>query len=354
VRKWLEALALAGMLANAGGAFAHISALNAAKANEGGTVPSIDEPSPIALPRESARFMSIHRDKATRYVPSTLGPWLKFAANTQSATDANGRNTPFTAGDKSARGPAREGGKPVATRPAIPVRATSTTAPGQSGYVHFFLLETPEGETETLVGIELPDGRIAWSFPELGVSVAAFIRSGQLEVNGRIYSVQHLYGLRPFPDEAVMRTLRRQLEDRVVRWVDSETPYCNSTTRPDHFCLSCLGFALQILFPGRTPAYPALPADFPRTASLSYYTTDDLLLYLTGLHLIPDRTARLARLNELNLPNALREDLLALASVTDLGAGPEGNRADDSKSFSEKKRSGTRSYSRTPAQRKRL
>src|SRR4030095_1974884 len=211
------------MLAYAGGAFAHISALNAAKANEGGTVPSIDEPSPIALSRESAGFMSTHRDKAARYVPATLGPWLNVAANTQSATDANGRNTLFTAGDKSARGTAREGGKPVATRPAIPVRATSTTAPGQSGYVHFFLLEAPEGETETLVGIDFADGRVAWSFPELGVSVAAFIRSGQLEVNGRLYSVQHLYGLRPFPEEAVMRTLRRQLEDPGGRWGACET-----------------------------------------------------------------------------------------------------------------------------------
>src|SRR5262245_27243205 len=198
---------LAGTLAYAGGTFANIAPLGATKADESGTVLSIDEPPAIALSRASPRFISNPRDRAGRYVPFTVGSWLRFAANSQSATDANGRNT-FAPGDTSARGTARQGAKPVSKRSAIPVLATGTTAPGQSGYVHFCLLEMPDGETETLVGIELPDGRIAWSFPELGPSVAPFFRSGQFEINGRLYGVQHLYGLRPFPDEAAMATLR--------------------------------------------------------------------------------------------------------------------------------------------------
>jgi len=89
--------------------------------------------------------------------------------------------------------------------------------------------------------VELPDGRIAWSFPDVGVSVAPFIQSGPLEMNGRLYTVQHLYGLRPFPDDETMLALQRSLWDRVIPWVEGATPYCN----PSHLGRS---------FPGQSAA----------------------------------------------------------------------------------------------------
>ena len=60
-------------------------------------------------------------------------------------------------------------------------------------------------------GIELPDRRIAWSFPGLGVHVAPFIAAGAVDAKGRMFRVRHLYGLRPFADEAAMRSLRSGL-----------------------------------------------------------------------------------------------------------------------------------------------
>jgi len=236
----------------------------------------------------------------------------------------------------------------------MPVHTVKSTAPGQAGYVHFFLLELPDGETETQVGIELPDGRIAWSFPDVGVSVSPFIQAGRVEINGKLYGVQHMYGLRPFPDEASMLALGRELWERVIPWVEDQIPYCNSAVRPEQICLSCLGFALHVLFPGRTPAYPGLPTDFPRTASRLYYTTDDLLFYLTGLHLYPNREARLARLNELTLPELLRQELTELTLSIDAGDVADAPRAGAPRTLSEKIRSGVRTYSRTPPQRKRL
>jgi hypothetical protein len=151
-----------------------------------------------------------------------------------------------------------------------------------------------------------------------------------------------------------MAALSRDLWDRVIPWVEAATPYCNSVVRPQQMCLSCLGFALQVLFPGRTPAYPGLPPDFPRTTSRLYYTTDDLLLYLTGLHAVPGRDARLARLNEWSLPDGLREELVELVHWIDGKDRADSAGADTTKALPEKSRAGARSYSRTPPQRKRL
>src|SRR5262249_52412239 len=127
------------------------------------------------------------------------------------------------------------------------------------------------------------------------------------------------------------------------------TPYCNTTERPAELCTSCLGFVLRILFPGRSPAYPALPMDFRRAGSNPYYSTDDLLLYLTGLHAVPGADARAKRIEALGLPEALREDLLALAGSTEAGTAAA---APAAKAATERLR--PRSYSRTPPQRKRL
>ena len=64
------------------------------------------------------------------------------------------------------------------SRSDMPIVTVSTTGDGQAGYVHYFVITGPDGEHESQVGIELPDHRIAWSFPELGVLVSPFIASG--------------------------------------------------------------------------------------------------------------------------------------------------------------------------------
>src|SRR5262249_40174125 len=138
------------------------------------------------------------------------------------------------AGDKSAAASAPQPpARPVVPRANAPVIIVDGPRPGQSGYVHFFLLDLPDGDTEIQVAIELPDQRIAWSFPELGVGVTPFIRSGPVEVNGRTYGVKHLYGVRPFPDDESMLALDKAIWDRVVLWVEDATPYCNSVLRPE-------------------------------------------------------------------------------------------------------------------------
>lgn len=202
------------------------------------------------------------------------------------------------------------------TRAKAPVVAVTSVGPGQAGYVHYFLLKFPEGDDETLVGIELPDQRIAWSFPELGVVVSPFIGTGLVQAGGKQYEVQHLYGLRPFPDDESMRRLQAQLMTRVILWVEDATPYCNLQGPPtDQFCISCLGFALRVIFPGPTPEYPLVPRDFPRTSRDVYYTTEDLLLYLVGLHGVRGKAAQLGRIEELALPASLREEAIRLVNA---------------------------------------
>lgn len=196
-----------------------------------------------------------------------------------------------------------------------PVLPAVVTAPGegQAGYVHYWLITAPEGEQEIQVGIELPDQRIAWSFPGLGVHVAAFVADGEVDAHGRSFKVQHLYGLRPYANEAAMRTLRSNLMRRVTPLVRQSVPYCELNGLTAELCMSCMGFVSQILFPGRTPEYANFPRNFPRIAGEDYHTTEDLLLYLTGLHVLPGEAARKRRMAAIGGPPALQEELARLA-----------------------------------------
>ena len=194
------------------------------------------------------------------------------------------------------------------------VVAAAGTAPGQAGYVHFFIVREAGGEWETQVGIEMPDQRIAWSFFELGVVVSPFVESGVMPANRKQIEFQYLYGVRPFPDEASMRVLRAELEARVLPYAEAETPYCTVRGPSDAPCLSCLSFVMRILFLGATPDH--------ERAQKTIYNTDDLLLYLAGLHGLRDREARLKRIDELALPLDVREDVVRLVNTIDMpGAG---------------------------------
>jgi hypothetical protein len=206
----------------------------------------------------------------------------------------------------------------AARPPQEPLRALHVvTAPGagQDGYIHYWVITAPDGEQEIQVGIELPDRRIAWSFPELGVQVRPFIAQGDIHASGKVFRIQHHYGLRPFANDTVMRNLRSALEFRVAYWVDNNTPYCllNGLTR--EICMSCMGFAMQVLFPGKTPAYPEVPRDFPRIGSDGYYTTEDLLLYLAGLHKLPTDAARRQQISTISGPQSLQEELIRLSAL---------------------------------------
>src|SRR5262245_5264726 len=176
---------------------------------------------------------------------------------------------------ESATSTGGRGSKPVHT-------VTAAGGPEQPGYVHYFLLTLPDESLETLVGIEMPGRKIAWSFPDLGVVVAPLVEQGVVLAGGREYGVSHLYGVRPFPDEAAMSKLRGELAGRVGRWVAAGTPYCENDG-PRMNCMSCLGFVLRVLFPGRQSGFPELPGDFWRALYEKSYSTEDLLLYLTGM-----------------------------------------------------------------------
>ena len=204
-------------------------------------------------------------------------------------------------------------------RPALRSPATFTT----------FFSTLPDESLETLVGIEMPGRRIAWSFPDLGVVVAPFVEKGVVPAGGKQYGVAHLYGIRPFPDEAAMSMLRAELPGRVERWVAAGTPYCENDG-PRSTCMSCLGFVLRVLFPGRRSDFPELPGDFWRALHAKSYSTEDLLLYLTGMLDLPNREARVKRLSQLDLPDVLREDVLELVdtmeatqAVEQAGAAPQ-------------------------------
>ena len=206
-------------------------------------------------------------------------------------------------------GNARPPGPPTVTRADKPVVAVTAVGPGQAGFVHFFIIRHPDESLEIQVGIELADQRIAWSFPDLGVVVSPFIEAGPLRAGGKEYYVWHQYGIRPFPNEAGMAALRKDFASRVDSMVQAETPYCLDDGPRSH-CMSCLGFVLRVLFPGRqSDDYPRLPRDFWRTGYVSKYSTNDLLLYLTGMIELPTREARLRRLARLSLPLDMREDV---------------------------------------------
>jgi hypothetical protein len=256
-----------------------------------------------------------------------------------STNQANRKEAAPGAQKSAARRPAA---KSAPTRASAPVITATGPAPGQSGYVHYFVIDMPDGEHETQIGIEMPDGMIAWSFPELGVVVSPFIASGEMTVNGRNYAVKHLYGIRPFPGNASMRALQKDLVNRVIPWVEDATPYCNQAARSNELCLSCLGFVMQILYPSRAGFLVDLPRDFRRAASGLYVTTEDLLLYQAGLHDIRSRQGRLNRIERLAIPQRLREDLIELVQAME----PDGNGgsvdADAKKKDPGKKRAGTR------------
>ena len=206
---------------------------------------------------------------------------------------------------------AATGAAAAAARGSTPVHVAAAGGPGQPGYVHYFLLTFPDESLETLVGIEMPGRKIAWSFPDLGVVVAPFVESGVVAAGGKEYRVSHLYGIRPFADEAAMGALRKALVARVERWAAAGTPYCDNDG-PRSQCMSCLGFVLRVLFPGRRTDYPDLPTDFRHALYPKSYSTEDLLLYLTGMMDLRNREARLTRLGELALPDALRADVVEL------------------------------------------
>ena len=164
---------------------------------------------------------------------------------------------------------------------------------------------------EEQVGIEMEDQRIAWSFPGTGVTVSEFIKDGELRVGGATYRIEHLYGLRPLRAERDMQVLRSDLARRVAFWVDDETPYCVFRQPGMPFCLNCGDFVARILFPGLNPQVTALPEAFTRTLG-NMPTTDDLLIYMLGLHELPDAESRLRQLSRLNLPESLRLDVAAM------------------------------------------
>jgi hypothetical protein len=259
-------------------------------------------------------------------VPALLLAGLAMLAS--GAADAMGRKT-LAGAPLAQSSPVSSPQRPVA-RSSAPVSIANTVAPGQAGYVHFFILRDANDEIETQIGIELEDQSIAWSFPHVGVVATAFVKSGTLHASGRQYEVEHLYGVRPFPDERSMRILRAELAGRIAPYIDDQVPYCYQREPGAPLCLSCLDLVARVLFPGHFPLSPAVPRDFERTSATAY-TTDDLLLYLLGLQGLPTHAARMRRMERLALPEALREDVAqlvaALASdgtgvTADAGRGP--------------------------------
>ncbi len=201
--------------------------------------------------------------------------------------------------------------KPAAA--AIPAVVTAAGA-GQAGYVHYWLITAPDGAEEIQVGIELADQRIAWSFPGLGVHLSSFVAAGEVDAGGRMFRIRHLYGLRPFAQEAAMRRLRTNLTRRVMPLAQRRVPYCELNGMTPELCMSCMSFVSQVLFPGKTAVYPDFPRNFPRIDGEPYHTTEDLLLYLTGLHALRSESARRQRIAALGGPQELQEELGRLAA----------------------------------------
>jgi hypothetical protein len=219
--------------------------------------------------------------------------------------------------------------KPTAKPPPSSVERNNpappaVTAPvhGQAGYVHYFVITHPDGTLEDHVGIEMEDQRIAWSFPGTGVSVVDFTKQGTIEADGKFYKIEYLHGIRPFRNERDMQALRNDLTRRVAIWVDDETPYCTIHQPGERFCLSCGDFVIRILFPSHNYLSANLPRDFARTLGQTP-TTDDLLLYMLGLHQMPDAKSRLDRLATMRLPDSLRRDVRDLLQAQLAAEGAE-------------------------------
>ena len=111
-----------------------------------------------------------------------------------------------------------------------------------------------------------------------------------------------------------MRSLRSRLSSQVSLLVNRRVPYCELNGLTAELCMSCMGLVSHVLFPGRTPEYADYPRNFPRIEGAEYHTTEDLLLYLTGLHLPGTEAAQQRRLAALGGPPALREELLRLTA----------------------------------------
>lgn len=190
----------------------------------------------------------------------------------------------------------------------VPIVAVTSAGAGQAGYIHYFVISGPDGEPEIQVGVELADQRIAWSFPGIGAAISPFVTEGVVTAaDGTEYDVWHLYGLRPFPGDRAMASLRAGLAARLKPLLDARTPHCETEPRAGG-CISCLGLVLRALFPGRAGGYPSLPRDWPEGTG-GHYTTRDLLLYLSGIAQLASREARLKRLARQPLPADLRDDL---------------------------------------------
>lgn len=218
------------------------------------------------------------------------------------------------AGPQQKNAPAKTAPALVKPAGASALSVVTAAGPNQAGYVHYWLITAPDGESEIQVGIELPDQRIAWSFPGVGVHVAPFIAEGEVDANGRIFQVQHLYGLRPFANDTSMRSLRSSLMRRVTPLVRQQVPYCELNGETRELCMSCMGFVSQVLFPGRTPEFANFPRTFTRIDGEPYHTTEDLLLYLTGLNNLPTDAARKRRMEAIGGPPELQEELARLTA----------------------------------------
>ncbi len=206
----------------------------------------------------------------------------------------------------------RPAAKPMAR--AAPAVVTATGA-GQAGYVHFWIITAPDGEQEIQVGIELADRRVVWSFPGVGVAYAPFIKEGVYDAQGQLFTVEHQYGLRPYRTATAVSRLQGGLQRRVKPWIDNATPYCPLNGVTAEVCVSCFGFVAQVLYPGKTRMYADFPRDFPRVGDEENHSTDDLLLYLTGLHALRDPVARQRRITTLGGPEALREELARVSAL---------------------------------------
>jgi len=218
--------------------------------------------------------------------------------------------------------PARHAGRLVAgtqeqALAVSPLSVVTAIEPGRAGYIHFFELTLADGSLETQVGIALEDGRIAWSIPNGGPSVSPFLAHGTLSAGPETLPIRHLYGIRPFADDARMEALQKDLSRRVAVFVDDRIAYCNDPENRDRFCMSCLGFVLHVVFPGPYPLSPKLPPQFRRQQDQPYYTTEDLLLYLSGIDMLPSKEARQRRVERMAIPAALKADLLELVATTD-------------------------------------
>lgn len=202
---------------------------------------------------------------------------------------------------------------PRVASPAIPagaksIRAVTDVADGQAGYVHYFLITHPDGTPEDQVGIELEDQRVAWSFPGAGVIVSEFVKNGILNIAGKTFFIEHLHGIRPFRTAGEMQTLRNDLSRRVAYWVDEETPYCIFRQPGERICLNCGDFVASILFPAANSLMMGLPEELTRNSG-NMATADDLLMYMLGLHTLPDTKSRLQQLATMDLPYSLRQDV---------------------------------------------